>query len=149
MEKLKIVNFEEKHLNDCAQIEKQSFSDPWTLEQLKESIKNPLSLFLTAEVNGELAAYIGLYIIKDEAQILNIAVKENYRRNGIGKALIIKAEKKAKLRGAKKLTLELRKSNTAAQNLYNSCGFLIDGTRKDFYANPQEDAILMHKSIDN
>lgn len=146
---INIIPLEKNYIDNCVLLEKQCFSLPWTKEQFLESLENSFSIFLMATIKTQFAGYIGLYLIADEAQILNLAVKEQFRKKGIGEALIKKAEKNAKQKGANKLFLEVRVSNKNAINLYEKCGFSKDGIRKNFYENPSEDALLMCKDFNN
>ncbi len=148
---ISIFPLDQNYIDECALLEKECFSLPWSKEQFIESLENSFSIFLMATVEEQFAGYIGLYLIVDQAQILNLAVKQNFRNKGIAKALILKAFETAKEKGANKLFLEVRLSNINAINLYEKCGYSKDGTRKNFYENPTEDALLMSKyiSIDN
>ena len=131
-----------------AEIEQLCFSVPWSGTSVREFIENPLAVMITAKANGSIVGYVGLYSVADEADIANVAVIPEYRRCGIAKALITQALLYSKEKGIKKLMLEVRASNIAAINLYKSFGFICVGTRKNYYTQPKEDALLMDKSID-
>ncbi len=130
-----------------AEIERLCFSVPWSSTSVREFIENPLAVMITAKSDGRIVGYIGLYSVADEADIANVAVIPEFRRCGIAKALIIEALLYAKEKGIKKLMLEVRASNIAAISLYKSFGFICVGTRKNYYTQPKEDALLMNKSI--
>ncbi len=87
--------------------------------------------------------FAGLWIMADEAHIINIAVREFYRRQGIGELLLISSINLAAELRARILTLEVRASNTAAQALYSKYGFKQVGLRRGYYIDDKEDAILM------
>ncbi|MDP4120224.1 MAG: ribosomal protein S18-alanine N-acetyltransferase [Bacillota bacterium] len=140
---IKIVPFEEKHINELCEIEKLSFSQPWSAEGFKSELQNDTAHFYVAEVFGKVAGYIGAHFVCGEGYIANIAVSPNYRGLGIGSALLDCLVQFAKLQKLSFLTLEVRQSNIAAINLYKSFGFIDAGIRKNFYSNPTEDANIM------
>ena len=86
-----------------------------------------------------------MHFIIDEGYITNIAVSENYRRNGIATTLLKKVYKFAKEQELSFLSLEVRKSNDVAIRFYEREGFDIEGERIDFYSNPVEDGYIMTK----
>ena len=90
-----------------------------------------------------IVGFVGSWIMADEAHITSIAVREAYRRQGIGEQLIISAIEKAIENKADILTLEVRVSNTGAQALYTKYGFTQVGLRKGYYTDNREDAIIM------
>ena len=93
---------------------------------------------------GELiAGFVGLWYITDEAHIVAIGVRSEYRGLGLGEALMIAAIEQAIQRGARVVTLEVRVSNHVAQNLYKKYGFTERGTRKGYYSDNREDALIM------
>lgn len=145
---IKIRDFRESDVIDIVLITSQSFSIPWSASSLIESIKNSNSVTKVADLDGEIVGYILLRIISDEAEILSIAVKPSFRGLGIGRSLLdaILEELKSKV---KKCFLEVRKSNRVAIALYENSGFEICGNRKNYYIQPQEDALLMVKDLEN
>ena len=97
--------------------------------------------------DGSVAAYAGMQVVLDEAEITNIAVDERYRRRGIAGKLLEGLVTLCLRRNVKYLHLEVRESNTPARSLYTKCGFEIDGMRKNFYQKPTENAVLMTKQL--
>lgn len=87
--------------------------------------------------------FAGLWLMAGEAHITNIAVRENYHRQGIGELLLISLIDLAIELGAKLVTLEVRASNTEAQSLYAKCGFVEVGLRRGYYTDNREDGVLM------
>jgi ribosomal-protein-alanine N-acetyltransferase len=83
----------------------------------------------------------------EEGHIQTFAVKECFRKQGIGSALMENAAEKALPLGIEVLLLEVRQGNREAMALYHKHGFFVDGYRKDFYRDPSEDAILMRKKL--
>lgn len=142
MNSIRIVPFAEAHVPEIAAIERACFSDPWTETGLREELTNDCARFLTAlDERGRVCGYIGCHTVLDEGYIANVAVHPDCRRQGVGRqlvgALLAQADDLAFV------TLEVRVSNSAAIGLYTACGFQPVGTRKRFYSNPPEDALLM------
>ncbi|MBD1383158.1 ribosomal protein S18-alanine N-acetyltransferase [Metabacillus arenae] len=126
------------------EIEKHSFSTPWTRESFYNEISyNNFATYLVIEYNNEIAGYCGLWVIFDDAQITNIAISPEFRGRGLGETLLGAAIEGAKKLGANRLSLEVRMSNTIAQALYKKHGFQSGGIRKNYYTDNQEDALLM------
>lgn len=128
-------------------IEGACFSQPWSEVAFVESLAREDTLFLCAEADGTVAAYIGLYLSFDEAEITNIATLPAYRRMGLARALLAEAENALTARGVTALHLDVRASNEAAKALYEAMGFTVDGMRRGFYSLPREDAVLMTKIL--
>ncbi len=133
-----------EHIPRIAVLEKECFSLPWSENALSAELGNPDSHFLVAEC-GTLAGYIGVQEICGEAYITNVAVSNEHRKKGIGRALLKAASEGAAARGCEFITLEVRVSNTAAIALYESEGFEKVGIRKNFYASPTEDGAIYTK----
>lgn len=128
-----------------AEIEKECFSSPWSAEGLQSELSNPSAEFYVLETEGTVAAYMGMHIVLDECYIANVAVKKAFRKKGFGKALVENALSVAAEKGCSFITLEVRVSNLAAVSLYEKCGFLCLGERKNFYSQPTENALIMTK----
>lgn len=99
--------------------------------------------YLVARVDGAVAGYAGLMIVLDEAHITNIAVDPAWRRHGIAIRMLVTLARVAVERGAAHLTLEVRVGNQGAQELYRRFGFAPAGVRKNYYAESNEDALVM------
>lgn len=141
--KSSIVNMEKRHIPSIASIERECFSAPWNEKMIEEELSNPCAHYIVYECDGEVCGYVGLHSILDEGYITNIAVSEKHRRKGIASALLEKL-----ISDTEKLsfiTLEVRVSNVPAISLYERFGFENVGTRKNYYTNPSEDALLMTK----
>ena len=89
------------------------------------------------------AGFLGAWYMVDEAHIVSIGVRRDYRGKGIGERLLIGAMEQAAAREGSVLTLEVRSSNLIARNLYCKYGFKERGVRKAYYADDREDAIIM------
>ena len=123
-------------------IEKECFSAPWSAENVIDSM-NMGGIFLVAETEGEISGYCGMMISIDEGYITNVAVGTDFRRRKIGEKLITALIEESKKRNLAFITLEVRQSNIAAQNLYKKFGFEYVGKRPRFYSKPVEDALLL------
>jgi len=124
----------------AAQIEKDSFSRPWSEEALKEEIENETARFFVLFCAEKAVAYGGMHIVCGEAYIDNIAVFENLRGYGFGKHITNHLMQTAKKENCEFISLEVRESNIPAKKLYEKLGFIRIGRRKNFYSAPQEDA---------
>ena len=142
---LVITGMQKRHIEALAEIEKECFSAPWSYEGLAEELANPSAYFLVAEVSGSAAGYAGMYHVIDEGYITNIAVKKELRNRGIARSLLRKFDEFASENGLSFISLEVRKSNIPAINLYLSEGYRQEGERRDFYSNPAENALIMTK----
>ncbi len=144
---LKIVKMSHSHVEELALIEEECFSVPWTVNGLKEELSNSHARFYVAVCDGVVAGYIGAHNIVGEVYITNVAVKNSFRKKGIGKALVDHLVCEGISENADFVTLEVRKSNNNAIRLYEKTGFSVVGERKDFYSSPREDALLMTKFL--
>lgn len=144
---IKIEKMKEEHLDELSQIEKETFSEPWSKESLRDELDNKNAYFIVAKQDEKVVAYVGLYNICSEGYITNIVVREDYRGNSIGSELMLNILKFAQDNKLKFLTLEVRKSNKLAVNFYNKFQFVSEGVRKNFYRRPREDAIIMTRKF--
>ena len=128
-----------------AELERTCFAHPYTEQMLAESLVMDNTRYFVATVGSEVLGYIGMEVPADEGYIFNVAVFPQYRKNGIGKALIDYLADFGVQNNLYMLTLEVRESNIPAINLYQKCGFEKVGQRKNYYSSPTEDAILMTK----
>ncbi|MGN1418744.1 MAG: ribosomal protein S18-alanine N-acetyltransferase [Acutalibacteraceae bacterium] len=132
-------------VKEIAEIEKECFSAPWSEASLLSETENETAHFFTAKRCGEVLGYIGSHIVADECYIANVAVRKSARRNGVASSLVKKVCENAKENNCAFVSLEVRKSNTAAQALYKKHGFSVCGERKNFYTDPPEDGYIMTK----
>jgi len=143
------VNFEEmrlEHLSQVVQIENASYPSPWSRHSFAyEVMKNSFACYIVAISGKKVVGYAGMWLILDEAHITNVAVHPNYRKAGIGRALMMQMIGRAVVTGSNRMTLEVRPSNNAARHLYNKLGFKEGGVRKGYYIDTNEDAIIMWK----
>ncbi|MDO4503801.1 MAG: ribosomal protein S18-alanine N-acetyltransferase [Clostridia bacterium] len=147
MLKANILELKNEDVLMVAEIEKECFSKPWSEKAIKTAINDDLSHFIVAKIGNEVVGYGGMYSVMGEGYIYNIAVKRKYRKFGIGTNIVNELVNYSKIKSLNFLSLEVRKSNTPAINLYSNCGFEKVGNRKNFYTNPLEDAIIMTKFL--
>ena len=143
-----IVRLSAENSAAVAEIEKSCFSHPWSEQTVESEINGKFSDFFGAFSEGKLAGYIGGRTIAGETEIFNVAVLPEFRRKGIAKALIEKVIKTVKEKETAVIFLEVRASNLGAIMLYEKCGFVFCGIRKDYYTDPKENALLMRLAFD-
>ena len=130
-------------VDGVAAVEAATFPTPWSRDAFVSEMKNVAARYLVAEKDGRVIGYAGAWIILDESHITNIAVLKEERGQGIGRALTGGLMQYLSNLGAAYATLEVRKSNEVAQNLYVSLGFIKLGVRKRYYEDNGEDALIM------
>jgi ribosomal-protein-alanine N-acetyltransferase len=140
-------------LDDVAEvvvIDQVSFPTPWSDRTYRQELReNPAAHLYVAEFQGQsnnasgIIGYVGFWYIVDEAHISTIAVHPNLRRQGIGRVLLEYALERARALGAELVTLEVRESNQAATEMYQTFGFQIKGRRRGYYRDNDEDALVM------
>lgn len=128
-----------------SEIEKRSFSLPWSEKSFEESIGLSHAIFLVAEKKQQILGYCGMYQVFDEGDITNIAVLPEYRGMGIAGRLLETLFGYSVEKGIADITLEVRESNESAIHLYEKYGFERVGIRKNFYEKPVEHAVIMWK----
>lgn len=125
-------------------LDQQSFSLPWPERSFRfELTDNPNSRCWVAEVDGRIVGTIIAWLLVDEAHIATIATHPDHRRQGIARKLLTYALRYMSREGAVTSFLEVRESNTAAQEMYRRFGYEAVGRRKRYYKDTDEDAILM------
>lgn len=139
---IQIQEMTESHVTQVAEMEKLIFSDAWSEKSVRSELTNELSLWLVALDGETVAGYIGSQTVMQEADMLNLAVRAEYRRHGIGRKLV--QELISRL-DAHCLSLEVRVSNEPAKKLYESMGFVQVGLRRNYYQKPKEDALILRK----
>lgn len=125
------------------QLSSACFSEPWSLESIKQEVANPVASYFVAEQDGKIVGYSGLWHVLDEGEVINIAVSSKNRRQGIGALLLERLFEEAEAYNLQVIHLEVRESNSAAQNLYQRYGFKAIAVRKGYYHKPVEDAVIM------
>jgi ribosomal-protein-alanine N-acetyltransferase len=133
-----------RHVRSVLRIEQQVYPRPWSSSLfLSELAMHSTRAYFVARVGRELVGYAGLMMTLDEAHVTTIAVEPRRHRSKIGTRLLLVLAREAIARGATMLTLEVRMSNLAAQDLYRRFGFGPVGVRKNYYQEVNEDALVM------
>ena len=144
---MKFIDLTTEIIDDIYKIEINSFKKPWSKQEFINETENKLAKYFCLEVSGKIIGYIGVWEIFDEGHITNVVILPEFRGQGYGSRLVEKMIFHAEERKMSLLTLEVRKSNESAINLYKKHDFLEVGLRKNYYEG-KEDAILMTKSLE-
>ena len=134
-----------REVPQVAELEKLCFAMPWSEKSVAGELDNPLALWLVAMDGESLAGYVGSQTVMDETDMMNLAVTPQFRRQGVGEALVNALVASLKELGSRCLTLEVRDSNEAARALYGKLGFREIGRRRGYYRDPREDALILRK----
>lgn len=128
-------------------VEEDCFVYPWSKESIKKELKNNLARYLVAQLDDKIVGYVGVWFVVDEGHITNVAVHSEYRGKKIGDKLVKEMVELCNKNHIVAMTLEVRSSNTVAQNLYRKYGFKMGGIRKEYYSDNKEDAIIMWNQL--
>lgn len=139
---MEIKKLSKEYIKDVADIEKACFSKPWNEISIAAELKNEFSRFYVAVEDGKAVGFVGLYALSGEADIVRVGVLPQYRNRGIARAVL----KKSLEHIDGDVFLDVRESNTAAISLYRSLGFYDTGVRKNYYSDPEENAVLMKRN---
>ena len=142
----------ETDLPRLMEIERAGFRHPWSEQLLRNELRNAWSVTLAA-VDGEgplerMLGYVIFWVVHDEIHVLNVATAPEVRRRGVGRALLDRAAEHGRRKACRLVTLEVRRSNLAALALYGSLGYRQVGVRPRYYAEENEDAIVMTLELD-
>lgn len=138
-----IIPLKQEHVDKLIELENECFSIPWTIRMFEDELESPIATYYVAMLEDELVGYVGMWQILDEGHVTNIAVKKKYRRKGVASLLLDKIIEVADGYPLTMLTLEVRRSNEPAKSLYAKYGFVEEGLRIGYYADNNEDAIIM------
>lgn len=134
-------------LDDVAavhEIERLSFATPWPAHAFEQELKgNRLARYVVARAGERVVGFAGLWLMVDEAHVTTFGVHPDWRRQGIGRQLLLNVAELSIAIGARRMTLEVRVSNEAAQGLYRALGFDVAGRRTRYYTDDGEDALVM------
>jgi ribosomal-protein-alanine N-acetyltransferase len=125
------------------EIEHLCFPTPWSRAAFLQEIHYSKSVFKTLRIGGRLVGYGGFWHVLDEIHISNIAIHPDYRGRGYGRSLLIHLLEEAVSQGTTMASLEVRRSNIIAQNLYEAFEFKVIAVRKNYYTIENEDAFVM------
>jgi ribosomal-protein-alanine N-acetyltransferase len=143
----------EEDLAALVALERRSFSQPWSVSSFRSEMQDPARgrVVILREPHTSddaargLLAYCVFQVVLDELHILDLAVRPERRRQGWGRRLLARVLELGERRGARVALLEVRRSNWVAVALYRSAGFEPSGARRDYYAHPREDALLLRR----
>lgn len=134
----------EEDIDQIVEVEHASFTTPWSREAFyNELYNNKFAVYIVLEEDNKIIGYCGTWLVIDEAHVTNVAILPEYRGRRLGEALMVKLMTVAKAKGARTMTLEVRVTNHTAQSLYRKLGFQNGGIRKNYYADNQEDGLVM------
>ena len=143
---MKLREWKYKDILRLSQLEEECFpEEPWSYRMLVSSFESDAFYGVLAEDGDEIIGYGGITVAADTADIANVAVTEAYRHSGVGSALIEKICKIARDKGAEKVFLEVRVSNSAALKLYLKCGFTGVYARTRYYSNGEDCMVIAKK----
>lgn len=143
--KYTIVPMTAQHIPQIAALEQLCFTDPWSENSVGSELDNPLSLWLVALAGDTVAGYVGSQTVLDEADLMNVAVAPDDRKQGVARALLEELEARLRSKSVHSITLEVRDSNEAAIRLYEKLGYVQVGCRRGYYYKPREDARILRK----
>jgi len=130
-------------LDEVMVIERSAFRYPWSSRFFLQELQVQCARSILGEIGGQILGYVLFWLLPGEIDIHNIAVHTGYRRHGIARLLLQQVIGEARGRSLARVTLEVRRSNIAAQRLYESLGFVTVGLRRGYYSDDGEDALAM------
>ena len=134
-----------QQIDEVLSIEQASFTNPWTREMYLADLENEdvSYCYLARDEHGHVVGFCSVWRVAEELHINNLAVKPEFRRRGAATALLKHALGEGARFGARRATLEVRRSNDAARLLYERFGFTVGGIRRGYYSKPIEDALVL------
>lgn len=147
-ERVAIRNMRQLDLSQVIQIELECFTMPWSEATFRGLLRRSDADLIVAEVKGQVVGYAVFWAVLDQGELGNVSVAAGWRRRGIGNQLVLTILNRARERGVREVYLEVRLTNTVAQELYRRYGFEEVGRRRNYYLEPVEDALVMKKQLD-
>lgn len=120
---------------------------PWSIDGFAEDMKSEHAYYGLAMNDEGCIGYMGYHLLFDEAEITNFVIEKNFQQQGIATRLLQAGLKQLKKKECKKIFLEVRESNQPAIRLYENNGFVRLGIRKNYYHEPEENAIIMQLTL--
>ena len=143
-----ISDSDTKILKEIADLEDEIFEDAWSLKEILSTVEQKTSFCRCICCGEEVVGYFLCYYVLDECEIARIAVKNEYRRQGIGQRLFDEMAEGCRNMRVTKILLDVRAGNVPAIGFYEKNGFSVDGIRRDYYGGEDpEDAILMSRTV--
>jgi ribosomal-protein-alanine N-acetyltransferase len=132
-------------LDGVVEVEQASFNNPTTRAWYESEMQrlDVCFVYVIRTPTHHVAGFCAFWKVLDQIHINNLAVRPELRGQGLGRMLLARVLEEAEGMGAAGATLEVRRSNTAAQRLYNRAGFRLAGVRPSYYTNPIEDALIL------
>lgn len=144
-DKIQFRAMQENDIEQMTAIEAQVFSQPWSRKSFEEALSYENLLFVVAVMEETIIGYCGLYMVLDEGNVINVAVKEEFRGRHIAQEMLTFLMEEGAKQNITAFTLEVREHNETALHVYENMGFESVGIRKNFYEKPIENAIIMWK----
>lgn len=140
---------ESEDLDAVAALEASTFTNPWTREMLERELRQSdvARVYVLRLPGRRVAAFCACWLVYDEVHINTLAVDPALRRQGLATQLMRRLLAEAAREGAQRAFLEVRRSNEIAQRLYESLGFTVTATRRNYYTQPEEDALVLSKDV--
>jgi ribosomal-protein-alanine N-acetyltransferase len=154
--RLEVRRMRQDDLDEVMLIERAAFRHPWSPELFRRELEHDWSTILVAvepltsapgKGSERLIAFLIYWLVHDEVHVLNVAVSPEHRRKGVARLLMAETERRAHQAGAALMTLEVRRSNQAALDLYREFDYRAVGVRPNYYVDEGEDAIVMVKEL--
>ncbi len=141
---VQVIQMRRRHVRGVLRIENQVYPRPWTMSLfLSELALRSSRGYFVARIGRQVVGYAGVMLSNGDGHITTIAVDPSWQHHGVGTRLMLAIIREAIERGARNLTLEVRMANEGAQALYRRFGFAPVGTRRNYYAETNEDALVM------
>jgi len=134
-------------LDEVMKIEEASYNYPWSRQGFASELARPASACLVLRELGDIAGFLIFWRVDFEVHILNLAISPDKRRRGLGRFFLEYLLEWGKKVGVTRMFLEVRVSNHAARDLYDQAGFMVTGVRGNYYAEENEDALLMARFL--
>jgi ribosomal-protein-alanine N-acetyltransferase len=142
--RLEIAPMSAADLGEVLRIEALSFSSAWPQNAFSNEIRdNKLAHYFVGRLDGAVVAYGGIWVILEDSHVTTIAVHPEQRGKKFGEEMLIHLLAQAIFHGASWITLEVRESNEVAQKLYRKYGFTVVSTRRGYYSDNNENALVM------
>ena len=142
---MEILEMNQNHINQIVEMEQLYFSDPWSVSAFQSELDNSLALWLVAVEGDRVLGYVGSQTVLGQADMMNLAVRQESRRQGVAHQLVERLIAELSKMEANILMLEVRVSNASAIAFYEKMGFVQVGRRPNYYFKPREDAFIMRK----
>jgi len=148
MENFYVRQMEIHDIFNVVKVEVATYNTPWPQDIFfRELVENTHAHYFVATLDDDVIGYGGMWLVVDDAQITNIAIHPSYRGHKYGEKLFKQMIDYGVHHGMKRLSLEVRESNTVAQSMYEKFGLVRAGIRKNYYTDDGEDAVVMWVSM--